>query len=69
MLEYLQVLEKYDYQGYLTLEINDSIYWDDPHRSIERTARYLRQVLPRFSPACSGHSASRNQMSASTLTR
>ena len=46
MQEYLQVLERYDYQGYLTLEINDSIYWDDPHQSIERTARYLRQVLP-----------------------
>ena len=46
MQEYLQVLEKYDYQGFLTLEINDSIYWDDPHRSIERTAQYLRIVLP-----------------------
>ena len=46
MIEYLRVLENYDYEGYLTLEINDSIYWDDPHRSIERTAQYLRKVLP-----------------------
>ncbi len=46
MMDYIHTLEKNDYTGYLTLEINDSIYWDDPHVSIERTAEYLRRYLP-----------------------
>ena len=44
--DYIKTLEKYDYQGYLSLEINDSIYWDDPHTSIRRSADYLRNYLP-----------------------
>ena len=43
---YIDTLERNDYTGNLTLEINDSIYWNDPHTSIERTAQYLRKMLP-----------------------
>lgn len=46
MMEYIQTLEQNQYTGHLTLEINDSIYWMDPHRSIARTAEYLRRYLP-----------------------
>ena len=28
------------------LEINDSIYWEDPHASIQQSADYLRAFLP-----------------------
>lgn len=44
--EYVDILQKHDYKGYLTLEINDSIYWDDPHTSIKRSADYLKTFLP-----------------------
>lgn len=43
---YVKTLEKYDYQGCLDLEINDSIYWEDPHTSIVRSCDYLRTFLP-----------------------
>lgn len=43
---YLATLEANQYSGYLTLEINDSIYWDDPHTSIARSAEFLRRWLP-----------------------
>ncbi|HAF62612.1 MAG TPA: xylose isomerase [Anaerolineaceae bacterium] len=46
MMDYIHVLEENDYDGFLTLEINDAIYWDDPHCSIERTAHYLHEYLP-----------------------
>ncbi len=44
--EYIRILERNDYTGSVDLEINDSIYWDDPHTSIKRSADYLRQFLP-----------------------
>lgn len=44
--EYIKVLEKNNYAGYVDLEINDAIYWDDPHTSIKRSADYLRDFLP-----------------------
>lgn len=44
--EYIKILEKQDYTGYITLEINDSIYWDDPHNSIKRSVEYLRNYIP-----------------------
>lgn len=44
--EYINILEKHDYNGYLSLEINDSIYWDDPHDSIKRSAEYLKEFIP-----------------------
>ncbi len=43
---YVRTLEQYDYKNCLDLEINDSIYWEDPHTSIARTAAYLRTFLP-----------------------
>ena len=43
---YVRTLERHDYQGCLDLEINDSIYWEDPHTSIDRTCQYLRAFLP-----------------------
>jgi protein FrlC len=44
--EYVRYLERSGYSRYLTLEVNDSIYWADPHSSIEKSARYLRTFLP-----------------------
>lgn len=44
--EYIQILEKHDYTGYVDLEINDSIYWEDPHTSVRRSVDYLREFLP-----------------------
>jgi protein FrlC len=46
MMDYVHTLEANNYAEYLTLEINDAIYWNDPHDSIDRTARYLRRYLP-----------------------
>ena len=43
---YVRTLEQYDFKNGLDLEINDSIYWEDPHASIARSAEYLRQFLP-----------------------
>lgn len=43
---YIQTLEAHDYSGCLDLEINDSIYWEDPHASIARSCEYLRTILP-----------------------
>jgi protein FrlC len=45
-MDYVHILEANHYEEYLTLEINDAIYWSDPHSSLERTVRYLRQYLP-----------------------
>lgn len=44
--EYIKTLEKYNYNSYIDLEINDSIYWKDPHTSIKRSSDYLRTFLP-----------------------
>lgn len=44
--DYIKTLESHNYTGYIDLEINDSIYWDDPHTSIKRSADYLRTFLP-----------------------
>jgi protein FrlC len=46
LMDYVHILEANHYEEYLTLEINDAIYWSDPHSSLERTVRYLRQYLP-----------------------
>ncbi|MCO5997905.1 sugar phosphate isomerase/epimerase family protein [Actinoallomurus rhizosphaericola] len=43
--EYLDELAARDYAQFVTLEINDPIYWLDPHDSVERSARYLRDHL------------------------
>ena len=44
--EYVRILEKHDFANGLDLEINDSIYWKDPHESIRRSCEVLRDFLP-----------------------
>ena len=44
--DYVRTLEGHDYQGCLDLEINDSICWEDPHTSIDRTCQYPRAIFP-----------------------
>jgi len=43
---YIRTLEKYNYKGCIDLEINDSIYWENPHSSIAKSTDYLRTFLP-----------------------
>ena len=43
--EYIKILEKHNYTGIIDLEINDSIYWDDPHNSVERSVDYLKKNI------------------------
>ena len=42
---YIDTLEKYNYTSYLDLEINDSIYWEDPHDSVKKSVAYLKTIL------------------------
>ncbi len=44
--EYISIMEQNNYSGIVDLEINDSIYWDDPHTSVKRSVDYLRTFLP-----------------------
>lgn len=43
---YIRTLEHFGYSGCIDLEINDSIYWEDPHTSIQQSVDYLRNFLP-----------------------
>lgn len=43
--EYLEILEKHGFEGYLSLEINDSIYWTNPHDSIRKSVEYIHSGL------------------------
>lgn len=43
---WVKLLEERNYTNCLDMEINDSIYWEDPHTSIVRTADYLRTYIP-----------------------
>lgn len=45
LADYLKTLEEYGYEGIVDLEINDSIYWDDPHDSIVKSVEWLKRVL------------------------
>jgi len=42
---YMYTLERNNYQGYITLEINDSIYWLNPHDSMQKTTKALKRLL------------------------
>lgn len=44
--DYIRIMEEHDYTSIVDLEINDSIYWADPHTSIKRSTDYLRGFLP-----------------------
>ena len=46
LVDYIRELEELDYEGIVDLEINDSIYWADPHTSLLRSVEYLRRFLP-----------------------
>lgn len=45
LVEYLQELSRNDYDGYIDLEINDSIYWLDPYDSIAKSKKWLDDNL------------------------
>lgn len=42
LMSYLNALAEHEFKGYVSLEINDSIYWDDPHRSLEKSVEWLK---------------------------
>lgn len=44
--EYIQTLEKHNYNSIVDLEINDSIYWEDPHTPHQQTVDYLKEFIP-----------------------
>lgn len=43
--EYISFLEKKDYQGCLSLEVNDSIYLEKPHEAFMESAENMRRLL------------------------
>ena len=43
---YIRTLERNGFNNGIDLEINDSIYWEDPYSSVKQTAEYLRTFLP-----------------------
>ncbi|MBN2617550.1 MAG: sugar phosphate isomerase/epimerase [Spirochaetia bacterium] len=43
--KYIKILEKNDYTGLIDLEINDSIYWENPHESIEKSIQYFNELI------------------------
>lgn len=44
--EYIETLQKHDYDSIVDLEINDSIYWFDPHDAHKRTVDHLKTFIP-----------------------
>ena len=44
--DYIETLERHDYSSIIDLEINDSIYWFDPHTAHQQTVDYLRTFIP-----------------------
>ena len=45
MRHWIDVLEENDFKNGIDLEVNDSIYWEDPHSPHKRSCDYLRNVL------------------------
>ena len=43
--EYLDTLEKHNYSSIVDLEINDSMYWEDPHTPHKQTVDYIKEKL------------------------
>ncbi len=43
--QYLDDLHRIGYKDFISLEINDSIYWLDPHSSVEKSMNYLREYM------------------------
>jgi protein FrlC len=44
--DYIGTLERHDYSSIVDLEINDSIYWFDPHGAHQQTVDHLRTFIP-----------------------
>ena len=42
---WIDVLEEHDFENGIDLEVNDSIYWEDPHGPHMRSCAYLREML------------------------
>lgn len=40
--KYLEYLESINFDKYISLEINDSIYWNDPEKSLRESIRWLK---------------------------
>jgi protein FrlC len=45
LIKYIKTLERYDYTGLIDLEINDSIYWKNPHKSIVKSIQYFNKLI------------------------
>lgn len=43
--DYINTLEKHNYSSIIDLEINDSIYWEDPHTPHKQTVDYIENNL------------------------
>ena len=43
--EYIETLQKYDYDSYIDFEINDSIYWEDPHTPHLQSYQYVASFI------------------------
>jgi protein FrlC len=42
---YIKIMENHDFDDYLSLGINNSIYWLDPHESIRKSVAYIHNEL------------------------
>ncbi|MDU6065365.1 MAG: TIM barrel protein [Anaerococcus sp.] len=40
--KYLEYLESINFDKYISLEINDSIYWNDPEKSLRESISWLK---------------------------
>lgn len=45
LAQYLKLMKEEAFDGFISLEVNDSIYWEDPHSSIQASVAYLKEVL------------------------
>ena len=43
--KYIETLERHGYDSYIDFEINDSIYWEDPHTPHLQSFEYVRKLL------------------------
>ena len=51
IIGYLDYLSSIDYDQYVSLEINDSIYWEDPYPSLKKSMEYLNENYFNRGPA------------------
>jgi sugar phosphate isomerase/epimerase len=41
LTDYLRALAEWDYQGTITVEINNQMYFDDPDAAVAKAAKWL----------------------------